>query len=406
MDLHQLAQLEDPNFYVDDPYPVFARMRSEEPVFRYQSGEVQFWALMQFENVREVSRNTAVYSSAHGNTLGDRRLRIEAGKTVSEGLHTDGSKSMLSTDGSVHAALRGAVARAFTPRMVAKLEHQMRCIVSESLAAVRPGVPFDFVDVLAAPLPMYVVGDLLGVPRVDRPMFKRWADNMTSAASNPSPDHVATMAELQAEMFAYFAAKLGERRLDPQDDLMSVVAHDSDGLSAVDQVALCATILAAGNETTRNLLSCAALAFAESPDQLTTLADDPALLKTVPDEMLRWISPVIHFARTALVDSRLGGQTIAAGDMVAMFYASANRDEKLWDSPDRFDVRRVVNPMHIAFGWGEHFCLGASLARIEIRVFFEEFLGRYRQISLAGEPVRPASTLLNGLASLPVMVQA
>jgi cytochrome P450 len=295
---------------------------------------------------------------------------------------------------------------AFTPRMVAGLEPRVRELARESVAAIRPGEPFDFVERVALPLPMLVIAELLGVPSSDYEDFRRWSDAMVEAGgSGPSPATIGVVAEL----FAYITAKAAERRRAPRGDVLSKLALaevDGQGLSDGELAIFCLTLLVAGNETTRNLISGGMRALLEHPAQWEKLCADPRLVPGAVEEMLRYVSPVRNFARRVQQDTELGGRKLRAGEYIVLCYGSANRDEAVFGADsDAFDVARPDARRHVAFGFGEHLCLGAALARLEAQVMFEELALRGPGFSLAGPVERLQSTLIDGVVSMPVVFE-
>jgi cytochrome P450 len=293
-----------------------------------------------------------------------------------------------------------------TVRRVAALEDRVRERAVALLDGIAvPGEPIDAVDEICAPLPMLVIADLLGVADSDLGDFRRWSD-AAIAAGGASP----TAEELSAagELFAFLREAVAHRRASPTDDLLSVVVTseiDGERLSELDAVMFGFTLLVAGNETTRNLLSNGLVALAEHPDQRAALvgADDTALTLGV-DELLRWEPPIVVMGRTAVDDEVIGGVAVARGAYLALLYPSANRDETVFGpTATQLDVARDPNP-HLAFGVGEHFCLGAGLARLEGRVLLGELLARWPGYEVAGPPVRLPSTLVRGIEQLPVVL--
>ena len=380
--------LGDADFYLADPHAAFRWMRERAPVYRCE--RARLWAISKHADIMRVSRNPEIFCSARGILIND-GLRGETPMEV--------PPSIIYMDPPQHNRYRKLVSRAFTPGMVAGLEGRTRAIARESLDAIRSGETHDFVETVAVPLPMLVIAEMLGVAAEDRGTFKRWSDAIIAAAdTGTSPESMQHVGEL----FAYFHAKLGERR---GRLLSALAAAEVDGERLADEELLmfCMTLLVAGNETTRNLISGGAKALMEFPDQRRALVENPDRLPGAVEEMLRWVTPIRSFARTATRDTEIRGQRIAAGDYVLLLYASGNRDEEVFGpTADVFDVARPAEPMHVAFGFGEHFCLGASLARLEARVLFEELLGRFPDFSLAGEIVPLRSTLMNGLVRMPV----
>jgi cytochrome P450 len=383
-----------PEFWLGDPHAAFRRLRREDPL-PWHPGTGGAWCVLKHADVMTVSRDPQRFTSTRG---------IQIGLSDANARPPGVPPSILEMDPPRHNAHRKLVIRAFTPRATAQMETMARQIARECLEAIEPGSVSDLVESLAVPVPMYVIAEMLGVPRSDRPRFKRWSDAMIEAGGGQVGPHTEAML---AELFAYFAAVLAERRRAPKDDLVSTLAGaEIDGARLTDPEILifCATLLAAGNETTRNLISGGSLQLMRHPGELRRILDDPALLPNAIEEMLRVWTPVHSFIRTATRDTELRGKRIAEGDVLLLLYASANRDEEVWgDDADRFDVRRDHRRLrHLSFGFGEHLCLGAPLARLEARVVFEELLRRHPRLDLAGEPVLLRSRLMHGVERLPV----
>jgi len=279
------------------------------------------------------------------------------------------------------------------------MEPTIRGIVREILDRVAPEGECEFVAEVAAELPLVVLCELLGVPFEDRRLLFDWTNRLTDFSNPP-----AEMLAAYGELFAYGQALAERRRREPADDLMSVMANGEVDGQRIDPRLLDGFFLLlviAGNETTRNTIAGGLLALIEHPDQRRLLLDDPALVPGAVEEMLRWVTPVLHFRRTATADTEIRGQRIHEGDKVVMWYPSANRDESVFPDGDVFDVRRTPNE-HLAFGEGQHFCLGAWLARLELRVMFEELLRRLPDVELAGPVTRLRSYFLSGFTSMPV----
>jgi cytochrome P450 len=387
------------DFYLADPHAAFRRLRAEDPLHWYAAG--RFWCALRHAEVIEISRRPRSFSSAHATQLFEIPLR-HAGQRAP----LEMAPSIIRMDPPQHNRHRKLAIGAFTPRMVASLEPRVRELARECVAGIRPGQPFDFVEQIAVPLPMFVIAELLGVPSSDYADFRRWSDAMIEAGSR-GPDQ-ATMQTV-AELFAYVTAKAAERRRAPREDVLSrlVLAEiDGEGLSEAELGIFCLTLLVAGNETTRNLIAGGMQALLEQPDQWAKLCADPSLVPNAVEEMLRYVTPIQNFVRRVQHDLELCGRKLREGDFVALFYGSANRDEAVF-GPDaeRFDVTREGARKHVAFGFGEHLCLGASLARLEAQVMFEELIARGAGYALAGPPRRLPSTLVNGLLELPVVLE-
>ena len=398
-DLSEVARLTDPAFYAGDPHPVYARLRREAPVFWCPAG--QFWALSKYEDVRRVGHDTALFSSRRGTLLTDGRAR-DAG-----GPHVPGARHLMRSDPPDHTMLRKIVSRSFTPRMITSLEERARVITRDLLEQIDGAAVTDVVAALSAPLTTFVIAELMGVPRERWAEFWTWTDSAIAQVDAGRND--PGLARQIGELMAFFGELLEQRRRHPADDIVSdLVAGELHGepLTELDLLTYCKFLLVAGTETTRNLISSGIALLSEYPDQRRLLIDSPELLGDAVEEMLRVVSPVLAFCRTATADTEIRGQRIAAGDYVALLYASANRDEEIWPDPDRFDVLRRQGRPHVAFGFGAHVCLGANLARMEARVLFEELLRAFPDFQVTGPAVRGQSTLVAIVKQLPAVFGA
>lgn len=383
--------LHDPAFHAGDPFPAFRSLRDREHLHWHDTPG--FWAVARHEHVVAVSRDPETFCSSRGTLLSDLERPIMP------------RQSIIYIDPPEHAKYRKLVQPAFTPGRVRALEQWIRQKVGAFLDALPAGEPFDFVDAVAAPLPLQVIAEMLGVADADREQFKRWSDAVVDAATTPTPENAAEAAAL----LTYFSTVLAERRGRPGDDVLSALVQaeiDGERLEEFDLLMFCMTLLVAGNETTRNLLSHGALALATHPEALAALRQDRALLPLAVEEMLRWGSPISSFMRTVTRDAELGGTRIREGDRLLLFYVSANRDERVFGADaEAFRVTRDAT-RHVAFGFGEHFCLGATLARMEGRIAFEEITTRFPRIALAGDVERLPSLLIRGIVRLPLVLSA
>ena len=394
--LAEAARLTDPSFYAGDPHPVYARLRREAPVFWCAEG--QFWALSRYEDVRRVGHDTALFSSRRGTLLSDGRAR-DAG-----GPHAPGARHLMRSDPPDHTMLRKIVARSFTPRMIASLEDRARVIARDLFDQIDGTAVTDVVAALSAPLTTFVIAELMGVPRDRWAEFWTWTDS--AIAQGDAGRNDPALAGHISDLMTFFGELLEQRRRQPADDIVSdLVAGELHGqpLTELDLLTYCKFLLVAGTETTRNLISSGTALLSEFPDQRRLLIDSPELIPGAVEEMLRITSPVLAFCRTATADTEIRGQRIAAGDYVALLYASANRDEDIWPDPDRFDVTRRQARPHVAFGFGAHVCLGANLARMEARVLFEELLRAFPDFQVTGPAVRGKSTLVAIVEQLPAV---
>jgi cytochrome P450 len=299
----------------------------------------------------------------------------------------------------------------FTPRGLRARSADIERIAVEILDAASTGgelAECDFVERIAAPLPIAVIAWILGVPRADWPLLFRWTNEVIGSEDpeyrRPGQSPAETSAHARRELQAYFTRLVEQRRAAPEDDLVSQLAVAEVGgtpLTPIELLAYCELMVEAGNETTRNAISGGLLAFCEHPGEWQKLRRDPGLLPAAVEELLRWTSPIICFARTATEDCELRGEKIRAGEQLALFYPSANRDEDVFDAPFEFRVDRRPN-RHLAFGIGEHFCLGAHVARVELETIFRHLLARLESFELAGPVERLRSATVGGIKHLPI----
>ena len=394
-----------PGLYLDGiPYDRFREMRAAPGLVWHPYEQGGFWAVTRYGDVREVSRNPGLFSSGIGHTnLWD----LEADALAAR-------RSIIDTDAPEHTRLRRLVSRQFTPRSIRGFTEATRQIAAELLDGFVASGGGDWVHQVAAPLPIRVIMLILGVPGADAEYLVELSDYLVEgtgdrptlaadAFGNTTPLRLLPFGSPASHALYVYGEDLGERRrATPAEDLVTelVRAADSGALSPQEYRNFFHLLVFAGNETTRTALVHGALAFAERPDQLSRLQEHPELLDNAVEEVLRWATPVMHMRRTTRRDTTLAGTDVAAGEKVVMWYASANRDPDVFDDPFDFDIGRAPND-HFAFGGGgHHFCLGASLARMEIRVLLEELLERRVGLRRAGEPQRIASNFVHGVASM------
>jgi cytochrome P450 family 142 subfamily A polypeptide 1 len=384
---HPAIALTDGAFYANDPHPHFDWMRAQAPLYWDEAGQV--WGLTAHADVVAVSKDPQTFCSGGG-------VRPDQ----------PAMPYMVDLDDPLHKRRRGLVSRGFTPRRVLEREARVREISIQLIERARECGRFDFVTDVAAWLPLIVIGDMLGIEPADHARLLAWSEAMILGAGATDPTCLLRAAAAFDDYIAYQRDVLADRHAHPRDDLVSILVQaEVDGARLSDDELLMESllILIGGDETTRHVLSGGMYELLRHPDQLRALAHEPAHIPVAVEEMLRWVSPVQNMARSATRDVELYGQRIGAGQKLLLLYPAANRDPAVFPGPHRFDAARTPNE-HVAFGIGAHFCLGANLARLELRVFFEELLRRMPTLALAGTapPPRRASNFICGIESLPV----
>jgi pimeloyl-[acyl-carrier protein] synthase len=383
--------------FVEDPYPTYRRLREEDPVHQSPLG---FWVLTRYEDVvsslrdaRMVKEPIAAFVAA--------RFGLPAPPT-GMGL------SMLDRDPPDHTRLRGLVSKAFTPRVIEQLRPHIQGIVNRLLDKVEGEPGMDLIEQFAYPLPVIVICEMLGVPVADHERFKGWGLDIARGldAILLPPDSPVAERSMHARhaLAAYFRELIAERRAAPRDDMLSglIAAEEAgDKLTEDELLATCILLLVAGHETTVNLIGNGTLALLRHPEQRKRLQEDPGLITTAVEELLRFDGPVQRTARIPSEDVTFGGKTIGKGEMVMPFIGAADRDPRQFPDPDRLDLGRTDN-RHIAFGWGIHFCIGAPLARVEGQIAINTLLKRQPKLALAATPQHRQSLTLRGLTTLPV----
>ncbi len=397
------ADIYSPDAYVDGPpHDAFSRLRREQPVcWQDVPGQAGYWAVLRHADVVHVARHPELFSATEGGVV------IEDLEPASLEAMRD---MLLAMDPPRHTAYRKPVSPEFKARVIGRLEERIRAITAgildpiQSRAVADAPVEVEFVHDVCAQLPSAVVGQLLGLPREDWPAIHAMAER-NSGGQDPDIADPSERGSSSVEMAMYAMGFAARRRSMPlQEDLTDVLLgsrFDGRLMTDIDFGRFFVQLVTAGNDTTRTMLSSGLLALLQHPEQLAAVRRRPEAIPGMVEEVLRWANPLHYFRRTAVADTAIAGQPIAAGDKVAMVYTSANRDEAVFDDPQSFDISRSPNP-HLSFGIGAHFCLGVHLARLEGRVFFEELLARFGRIEPAGEPARQRSNLNNALKSLPV----
>jgi cytochrome P450 family 142 subfamily A polypeptide 1 len=382
----------DGGWYASQPYDDWAWMREHAPV--YWDARNKVWALTRYDDVLAVEKDAATFSS-------HRAPRP----------HGDHLPMMISMDDPEHVRRRKLVSRGFTPRRVRDHEATIQRICTQIVDRVAPKGTCDFVWDIAAPLPLLLIADMLGFPPDSYDDLLRWSDDLIRATTiDPAPEVAEAGFTAMLQFREFQMGVIADRRARPGDDLVSILCEaeiDGERLDDESIISESLLILIGGDETSRHVMTDGMLALLEHPDQMAILRDDAvsmneASIEVGVEELLRWVSPIKNMSRTATREYELRGQTLHEGDQLILMYPSANRDAAVFDDPDRFDVRRDPNP-HLAFGFGPHFCMGASLARIELKVMFSELLRRIPDLHLAGDPLpRRSSNFISGPEAMPV----
>lgn len=379
------------------PHAEFARLRRDRPVFWHpEAQDTGFWAITRHADIVEISKDHHTWSNEAGGTF--------IGTQGAEDLEMM-RLSILNMDPPKHDRFRRLVSAGFTPRQIRRLVDKIGHHATELVDRIAPRGEVDFLTEVASVLPLAMICEMMGVPSSDWERMRTWSDRLVGW-DDPNLQATPEIGQQAAmEMFAYCDQLVQRRLSDPGDDILSTLAHaevDGDRLTPMELDLFFVTLVIAGNETTRNLIAHGMLALIEHPEQRQALLDDPDLMPTAVDEMLRWGSSIQNFRRTATRDTELGGVPIRAGEKVVTFYLSGNFDEEVFDDPFAFRVDRSPNH-HVAFGGGGiHFCLGSHLAKAEIGAMIGELLRRLPDIELADDPVRMRSDFINGFTSMPV----
>ena len=398
------VDITDPAAYVNGiPHAVFAEMRRTEPIAQRMYEGRPFWAVTRYRDLVTVTRDPQTYSSARGMTnLPD--LTEE---------QMNARRSIIDTDAPEHIRLRKLGIPAFTSHRVKSYEEVTREIAAELLREAVDAGSIDVVQAISAPLPIRVIINILGVPEEDAPMLVQWSDELIDSTGVPADAYGNTTplellpfsAPASHALFEYGRMMREERTRNPKDDLTTALVearYEGEALSDYDFKNMFHVLVFAGNETTRTAISNGLQAFIDNPDQLDLLYARPELVENAVEEIIRWATPVLHMRRTATRDTELAGVPIREDDKVVIFYCSANFDEEEFPDPLRFDITRPIKPPQVSFGAkGPHHCLGAPLARMEIRVLLEEMIKQGTRLEQTGPIVRTNSSFVNGIASFP-----
>ena len=402
-DIGQICELDKWETFINgQPFDIFKRLREEAPIYWHEESldfEPGFWALTKHEDIVRVSKDPMTFSSAVGGhlmTMGDPEVVDPSAVAAIIG-------NMIGMDPPDHQIYRKMVAPSFTPKAIRTLEGDMRLKIRELLENVEDKGEFNFVTEISEQLPLWVLCEMMGIPESERPKIRDLVNNLTDASIQQDPNNAFQIWVNYMELFKMGRDMIEERRKSPTDDLMSVVANTKiEGGELPPELldGFFLLMVIAGNETTRNTLTGGLMALTDNPEEREKLLKDPSLISNATDEMLRWVTSVIYFRRTATKDTNIRGQDIKAGDKVVMWYGSANRDEDIFEDGHLFRVDRENAKKHLAFGAGEHLCLGNRLGHMQIRILFEELLDRFPNIHSTSDPVRIPSNFLAGISEL------
>jgi len=383
------------------PHDQFDLIRREAPVYFHPESEgAGFWCITRYADLHAVSHEWPVFSSEWGITLHE---------SMSDEQLAQQRMMMLMMDPPNHTKLRLLVNKGFTPRMIGGLHDKIREIAREIVDDISERGECDFVVDVAAELPLQVIAAMMGVPQADRHKVFEWSNRMIGSEDPEYAVAAEDAMEAATEMFIYANELAAEKRANPGDDIISVLLQaevEGEKLTDLEFDMFFELLAVAGNETTRNLISHGMLALMEHPQERALLLEDPSRLPGAVEEMLRFASPVMYMRRTARNDFEIRGETIREGDKVALWYIAANHDPDVYDDPHRFDIRREPNEHEAFGGGGPHFCLGSHLAKLEIRVMFEELLSRVPDMEPAGPVERLRSNFINGIKHMPVRFAA
>ncbi len=401
MDLSDIDLLNRDRFIEGIPHEWFTYLRRNAPIYHHpEPAGPGFWVFSKYDDVVAIGRDAKRFSSdqRRGGVVGLEEI-------PNQPEWSEGGQLMLTMDPPPHTRHRRLVNRGFTPKMIGMLEPHIREVTVQILEEAIAKGEVDFVVDVASELPLQVIAELMGVPLEDRHKVFDWSNRMIGSDDPEYAVSEENVQQAQIEMFMYAQQLADRRRAEPKDDIITKLLSadiDGDQLSEMDFNLFFLLLAVAGNETTRNSISHGMNAFLEHPDQYQMLVDKPELMDTAIEEILRWASPVMYFRRNVTEDVDYKGHLLKAGDKVSIWYVSANRDEDVFDDPFRFDITRSPND-HVAFGGGgPHHCLGANLARMEMRLFFEELTRRVPHVEALGEISRLRSNFIGGIKHLPV----
>ena len=381
-DLANLVRLEDPNFYLDNPYPILQRLRKEEPVFFYEP--LDMWVISRYEDIRHVGRSPEIFSSHDGIHLNDFRYG-----DITKAFFRPDAENIALLAPPRHNEIRNIVAPTFS-RVAMRMRDQVRDMCRDLLRPIEPGKAVNWSRQVAEPLPLIVIAILMGLPLEEFDKIKYYSDELIKIGLDLSREEIDETVARLAPLYDYFEKLLAERDRNPAEDLLTTLqqARKAGQIGTETVHMLLAGILVAGNETTRNTINGAIILLSQYPQQMKLIVDQPELMKNATEEFLRYVSPVRGFGRTVVQETEVGGRKLAVGQRVFNFFMSGNRDEEAFVDPEVLNIAGKRDKPNLAFGFGQHFCIGAGLARMEICLLFEELVKRFSKVMLEGTPFR------------------
>ncbi|HUA34687.1 MAG TPA: cytochrome P450 [Candidatus Binataceae bacterium] len=392
-----------PDHYAKNGYPhaEWAYLRRHKPVFWCEWPHTDpFWAITKHADIVQISKQPKLF-------INSKRLLVFVPDQPSDEEPVPPFRHLLNMDPPEHGDYRTIVSRRFTPRAVRELQPEIERVTREVLDKLVGRTECDFVIDISSKIPLAVIAELLGVPHQDWDRLFRWTNQVIGGGDpefQEGGSQDETFDQARMELFNYFTEMVNKRIKNPTNDITSIVANSTVNGGPMPQFEMLSyylLLVVAGNETTRNATTGGLQALIENPEQFRRLQKDPSLIKTAVEEIVRWTSPVIQFTRTATEDTEIRGQKIRAGESLCLFYPSANRDEEVFEDSFKFDVGRTPNP-HVAFGIGEHFCLGANLARLELEVIYRQLMERLEYAELNGPIERLRSSFVGGIKHMPI----
>ena len=407
-------KLVSPDHFAEHGYPFesWKRLRDESPVHWIDvPGRVPFWAITRHEDIVAISRRPEEFLNAPRLVINPTDEGLGGTEERSGSGLPANLRMLLNMDPPDHDVYRSLVNKRFTPRAMKRITERVDDIANEILDEVAfegQESEIDFVEQVSAVLPIWVIAEMLGVPRDDWQLLFDWTNRVVGSGDaefrEAGKTASQTLEDARTSLFHYFSDMTEDRRARPRDDLVSVLSHArvaGEPLPVIELLSYYFLLVVAGNETTRNATTGGLLALIENPSQLALVRDDPTLVKPLVEEILRWTAPVVHFCRTAAEDVEYEGHALRKGDALCLFYPSANRDERVFDDPDTFRADRRPN-RHLSFGIGEHVCLGAHVARLELQVIFRHLIDRLEHVELAGPIERLRSNIIGGIKHMPI----